>query len=86
MVDAGLAADDPSSVHILADLALALREASRDLSIDGIGPLELRFGIDVGPGIAGVVGEQTLSYVLFLGTWSTQRAGWRPTEGRVGSR
>jgi class 3 adenylate cyclase len=85
MVAAGLAADEPSSVDILADLAIAMREASRDLSIDGIGPLELRFGIAVGQVIAGVVGEQMLSYDLY-GDVVTQRAWGRPTERRVGSR
>lgn len=65
MVAAGLAGSDPASVHDLADLALAMRDASRHLSIDGVDPLELRFGIDVGPVIAGVVGEQMLSYDLY---------------------
>lgn len=84
MVAAGLSADDPRSVHVLADLALAMREAAHDLTIDGESPLQLRFGIDVGPVIAGVVGEHMLSYDLYGDVVNTaNRMASHGTPGRI---
>ena len=65
MVAGGITSDDPQSVHDVADLALAMRESAKSLSIDAANPLQLRFGIDVGPVIAGVVGEQMLVYDIY---------------------
>ena len=65
MVAAGLSGSAENSVHAVAELALAMREAAGVLSIDGDSPLQLRFGIDAGPVIAGVVGEQMLAYDLY---------------------
>jgi class 3 adenylate cyclase len=65
MVAGGITAGDGPALQTMAELALAMRVVSRDMSIDDGMPVQLRFGMDVGPVIAGVVGEQMLAYDLY---------------------
>lgn len=65
MVAGGISTDDPGNLLAVADLALAMRDAADSLSIDGATPLQLRFGVDVGAVIGGVVGQDMLSYDIY---------------------
>jgi guanylate cyclase len=65
MVAGGISTTDTQTVAAMADLALTMRSASRQLSIDGETLVRFRFGMDVGPVIGGVMGDNMLSYDLY---------------------
>lgn len=49
----------------LASLALDMRDAAADVSIGDRNGVDMRFGMDVGPGIAGVIGESKFIYDVY---------------------
>jgi len=71
MVVAGLPDPLPDQAERVAQMALAMRDAVRDLSRelpfpDGVVPeLRLRIGIHAGPAVAGVIGTEKFAYDLW---------------------
>jgi class 3 adenylate cyclase len=66
MVASGLLAPRPDHAEALARMALAMLDEVRRF-----GDLELRIGIDVGPVVAGVIGQRKFSYDLWGDTVNT---------------
>jgi class 3 adenylate cyclase len=77
MVAGGLPEPRPDHAKAVADMALALREESARHRDPAGRPLALRIGIDTGPVVAGVIGQDKFSYDLW-GDTSTPPAGWSP--------
>lgn len=75
MVAAGLSGATEDSVCAVAELALAMREAARGLSIDGDSPL--RFGMTPVRSLPGWWVSRC-SPTTSMVTWSTRPAGWPP--------
>jgi class 3 adenylate cyclase len=71
MVVGGLPMARPDHVEAIADMALAMREEVARHTVEGFGPLEMRFGIHTGPVVAGVIGKQKFSYDLWGDTVNT---------------
>jgi adenylate cyclase len=85
MVAGGLPEPRPDHAKAVADMALALREESARHRDPAGRPLALRIGIDTGPVVAGVIGQDKFSYDLW-GDTSTPPAGWSPRGCRAASR
>ncbi|MDQ4082768.1 MAG: adenylate/guanylate cyclase domain-containing protein, partial [Actinomycetota bacterium] len=66
MVVAGVPRPRPDHAHVLARMALEMRDcANRYLRPDGPGNLQLRIGINSGPVVAGVIGRRRFLYDLW---------------------
>jgi adenylate cyclase len=71
LVVAGAPTEMADGLALIADLALAMRDAAQRLSMNGGGPIEMRFGIDAGPAVAGVIGTSKFTYDLYGDTVNT---------------
>ncbi|MBN1485009.1 MAG: response regulator [Chloroflexia bacterium] len=71
MVVGGLPTPRRGHVQAIADMALDMREAMKNLPSWVQGPLDLRIGIDTGPVVAGVIGNKKFSYDLWGDTVNT---------------
>jgi len=71
MVVAGAPEARDDGLKQIADLALEMCEASERVTLDGVNPIELRFGIDVGPVVAGVIGTSKFTFDLYGDTVNT---------------
>lgn len=65
-------APDPGpDINVLADLALAMRDAAAEADLGGRRGIRMRFGMDVGPLVAGVIGESRFIYDVYGDTVNT---------------
>jgi adenylate cyclase len=69
MVASGLLEPDPDHAHNIARMALAMQAEVARLTKDA--PITLRIGIDIGPVVAGVIGESRFIYDLWGDTVNT---------------
>jgi len=65
MVVGGLHQSEDDHSARVADMALAMRDALSRQRRDDVGGLEMRYGINVGPVVAGVIGRRKFSYDLY---------------------
>jgi guanylate cyclase len=59
MVVGGVPAARSDHIEAVADMALAMRDELARHSVAGFGPLQMRFGIDTGTVVAGVIGNES---------------------------
>jgi class 3 adenylate cyclase len=71
MVVGGLPVTRPDHVEAVADMALAMRVELSRHSVEGFGPLQMRYGIHTGSVVAGVIGKRKFSYDLWGDTVNT---------------
>ena len=71
MVVGGLPTPRPDHVEAIADMALAMRTEMSRHSVEGFGPLQMRYGIHTGSVVAGVIGKRKFSYDLWGDTVNT---------------
>jgi class 3 adenylate cyclase len=71
MVVGGLPTPRPDHVEAIADMALAMQAELSRHSVDGFGPLQMRYGIHTGSVVAGVIGKRKFSYDLWGDTVNT---------------
>lgn len=62
---AGLEAMDPDHPYRAARAALMIRDQLRHHTLPGFGAVRMRFGLHVGPVVAGVIGRRKFSYDLW---------------------
>lgn len=65
MVVGGLPVWRKDHVHAIAEMALGMREELTRHSVEGLGSLQMRFGIHTGSVVAGVIGKRKFSYDLW---------------------
>ncbi len=65
MVVGGLPTPRPDHAEVVADMALAMREELKKHTVEGFGPLQMRYGIHTGTVVAGVIGKRKFSYDLY---------------------
>jgi len=68
MVVAGLPAPREDHLEAIAEMALRMREELARHVFPEVGRLQMRFGIDTGPVVAGVIGKRKFSYDLWGNT------------------
>lgn len=71
MVVGGLPVPRPDHVEAVALMALAMRDELQGHEVEGIGRLQMRYGIDTGTVVAGVIGKRKFSYDLWGDTVNT---------------
>ncbi len=71
MVVGGLPTARPDHVEAIADMALAMRTELSQHTVEGFGPLQMRYGIHTGSVVAGVIGKRKFSYDLWGDTVNT---------------
>lgn len=71
MVVGGLPAPRPDHVEAIVEVALAMREELTRHGVPGFGRLHMRFGIQTGSVVAGVIGKRKFSYDLWGDTVNT---------------
>jgi adenylate cyclase len=65
MVVSGVPIPDPRHAEVIADFALAVRQAFVNLTDPDGGPIPFRIGIESGPVVAGVVGTRKFFYDIW---------------------
>jgi guanylate cyclase len=65
------APDPGKDVNDLATVALAIRDAAATQTLGNVGSISMRFGMDVGPVVAGVIGESRFIYDVYGDTVNT---------------
>ena len=65
MVAAGVPDPRPDHIQAVADFALELLEALREVTDEAGQPVQLRLGMHSGPVVAGVIGEKKFAYDLW---------------------
>jgi adenylate cyclase len=65
------APDPGKDVNDLAVVALAIRDAATTQTLGNGGSVSIRFGMDVGPVVAGVIGESRFIYDVYGDTVNT---------------
>ncbi len=71
VVVGGLPAARSDHAQAVAEMALAMRDELAHHRVAGFGQLQMRFGIDTGTVVAGVIGRRKLSYDLWGDTVNT---------------
>ena len=82
MVAAGMPIARADHAQAIADMALAMLEATRKLSDDADQPIEVRIGLHSGSAIAGVIGTQKVFYDVWGDTVNT--ASRMESHGEIG--
>lgn len=65
MVVGGLPTWRPDHLEAVTEMALGMRDELAHHQVDGVGPLQMRFGIHMGHVVAGVIGKRKFSYDLW---------------------
>ena len=71
MVVGGLPQQRPDHLEAIADMALRMRREIANHTVEGFGDLKMRYGIETGPVVAGVIGKKKFSYDLWGDTVNT---------------